>query len=119
MPMPRRTCHDDYPTLAKSGGAAFGGGPSPLSNPETHERAKSLLLAGRPVGAVAEEVGFSKPASFSFAFLRVVGMRPGAWRTAAGVELVLRSAHTFRWIKKRKRCDRTGHKPLPRKKRQA
>jgi len=42
--------------------------------------ASRLLGEGRPVGAVAELVGYESEAAFSRAFRKTVGLSPGAWR---------------------------------------
>jgi hypothetical protein len=115
MPMPRRTCHDDYPLLAQSGHPIYGGLPKKL-DPATLELAKSMLLAGQPSTAVAVETGFVNGVSFSRAFLAATGQRPGAWQRAAGVKRVnLRGG--FGGHMPRKIRDRTSHTPLPRYKR--
>lgn len=47
------------------------------------ERAKALLLSGRVVKSVAQELGFSSPSNFSAAFLRATGERPRTFRQSA------------------------------------
>lgn len=47
------------------------------------ERAKALLLSGRVVKSVAQELGFSSPSNFSAAFLRATGERPRTYRQSA------------------------------------
>lgn len=41
--------------------------------------AQSLLLAGRPIKQASERLGYASPASFSRAFVQVVGASPRAW----------------------------------------
>jgi hypothetical protein len=110
--MPRRTCHDDYPTLAKTGHPVYPGLPNRL-DPATLERAKALLLAGRPAHDVAVTIGYVNSSSFGRAFTALVGVSPGAWQREAGVQrLQVRGGLGAR--RKRKVRDRTDEIPLPR-----
>ena len=95
----------------------FGGGPSPLADPETLARAKELLLLGRSIDLVAEQIGFARADSFAWAFLREVGIRPGAWRTANGGVLRPRICGVCRAPPRRRRLHRPDDKPMPRYKR--
>jgi AraC-like DNA-binding protein len=46
--------------------------------------AQRLRLSNRPLGEVAEEVGYESEAAFNRAFRREFGMPPATWRRAAG-----------------------------------
>ncbi len=46
------------------------------------ERAKAMILAGRPLKEVAFGCGYSSQQHFSTAFHRATGVAPGAWRAA-------------------------------------
>lgn len=113
MALPVRRSHDDLDLENFAAPCAYGGHPSPLADPETLERAKSLLLAGRPVADVAAEVGYGRYPSFSHAFLEATGVRPSAFQKAHGVK-VKRRHGGFRQESKRPPPDRSDAKPLPR-----
>lgn len=49
--------------------------------------ARTLLLAGRGVAEVAQEVGYRSSTSFSAAFARMHGLPPARWRDAAKAEV--------------------------------
>lgn len=110
--MPRRTCHDDYPLLAQGGHPAYPGLPGKL-HPEGLARAQALLLAGQNCCEVANELGYVSGVSFGWAFLQIVGERPGAWQRRHGVKARSRrgglhaAAH-------RSLPDRSDQVPLPR-----
>lgn len=116
MSMPRRSCHDDYPHLAQTGTPIYGGRPCKLDGGGL-ERAKAMLLAGQPVHVVALALGYSAERTFGHAFKTATGVRPGAFRKAAGVSCVKMRGYLHAKYPSQIR-NREGYKPLPRYKRQ-
>ncbi|WP_426990960.1 helix-turn-helix domain-containing protein [Cupriavidus sp. 30B13] len=53
--------------------------------------AKELLGSGRPLAAVAEQVGYDSEAAFNRAFKREFGMPPASWKRSRGAGAAART----------------------------
>lgn len=69
--------------LARQFRARYGTSPYRYSLMRRLERARELLLAGRPAAAVALEAGFADQAHFTRRFRAAFGLAPGRYRAAA------------------------------------
>ncbi|MFI6209967.1 AraC family transcriptional regulator [Streptomyces sp. NPDC051041] len=70
--------------LVRAFSTAFGIAPHQYLNSRRVDRARRLLLAGRPPGEVAAETGFFDQSHLTRHFRRLVGVTPGRYARGAG-----------------------------------